>query len=337
MSPIFSRFGATGGALVAATLLTFAAGCAKGASGDPPERGIVFSSSRDGDFEIYVMTGDGDEVRQLTRNVSQGLNEADDYSPSWSPEGRRVAFTSTRDHEGDGFESNELYVTGSDGGGETRLTENEVGEGTPSWSPDGEALLYARRRLPGKDAFELALMRPDGTGDRPVVEIDGYGSGVFSPDGTRIAFTKCASEGDELDCEIWVAAPGGSDRRLLVDSPGRDSGPAWSPDGSKIAFTSDRDRNGECFFHDCWGHNGEIYVMNADGSGQTRITDDPGDDSGATWSPDGSRIAFAGLRNVDGAVDAPEENYEIYVVNADGSDIRQLTDNTAWDWQPDWS
>lgn len=324
-------------AVVLGAISVLASGCGEGSPASSKDRGIVFSSDRDGDFEIYVMDGEGQNVRRLTQNAGTGANEADDHSPSWAPDGRRFAFTSTRDHEGDGFDSNELYVMGSDGGGQTRLTENETGEGPPSWSPDGEELLYARRRVPGKDPFELALLRADGTGDRPVVEIDGYGSGVFSPDGTRIAFTECAPEGDELDCEIWVAAADGSDRRLLVDSPGRDSGPAWSPDGSKIAFASDRDRNGECFFHDCWGHNGEIYVMNADGSEQTRITHDPGDDSGPTWSPDGSRIAFAGLRDVDGAVDAPEENYEIYVVDADGSDLRQLTDNTAWDVEPDWS
>jgi len=225
----------------------------------------------------------------------------------------------------------------ADGGVETRLTENETGEAAPSWSADGEWLLFARRRVPGEDAFELALMRPNGAGVRPLVEIDGYGSGVFSPDGSRLAWTRCVEEGNELDCEIWVAEADGSDARVVVDSQGRDRGPAWSPDGSKIAFVSDRDRNGDCFFHDCWGHNGEIYVMNADGSDQTRVTDDPGDDGSPTWSPDGTRIAFAGLRDVDGAVDAPGENYEIYVMDADGSDLRRITENTAWDWEPDWS
>ena len=76
--------------------------------------------------------------------------------------------------------------------------------------------------------------------------------------------------------------------------------------------------------------------MNADGSKQRRLTDDPGDDQSPSWSPDGTRIAFAGLRDVEGGVDAPEENYEIYIMGEDGSDVVQLTDNTAWDWHPDW-
>jgi TolB protein len=177
-------------------------------------------------------------------------------------------------------------------------------------------------------------MRIDGAADRVLMEIDGFGAGVLSPDGTRLAFTRCDMEGDELDCEIWLAEGDGRSARPLVDSEGRDSDPVWSPDGARLAFVSDRDRNGACLFHDCWGHNGEIYVMEADGSGQTRVTDDPGDDQGPTWSPDGSQIAFAALRNIQGAID--EEDYEIYAMAADGSDVRQLTDNDAWDVDPDW-
>lgn len=84
------------------------------------------------------MDAEGGDVRQLTRNASEGENEADDCSPSWSPDGRRIAFTSTRDHDGDGFDSEELYVITADGSGQTRLSENESGEGWPSWSPHGE-------------------------------------------------------------------------------------------------------------------------------------------------------------------------------------------------------
>jgi Tol biopolymer transport system component len=324
-------------ALGAAVLLTVASCAGQEPAHDSIDGAIVFSSSRDGDFEILVMDADGGAVRQLTQNASRGANEADDYAPAWSPDGSRVAFTSTRDHDGDGFESQELYVMAADGSGQTRLTENRIGEGEPSWSSNGDSLLYARPRPSGEDTFELALMTSDGAQVRPLIEIDGYGSGAFSPDGARLAFTRCGSDGDEPDCEIWVARADGDDAHVLVDSQGRDSGPAWSPDGTRIAFTSDRDRNGDCFFHDCWGHNGEIYVMDADGSDQARVTNDPGDDGSPTWSPDGSRIAFAGLRNVDGAVDTPDENYEIYVMDADGSGLRRLTNNTAWDWQPDWS
>jgi Tol biopolymer transport system component len=322
----------------AVAVLLPVAGCGGGEAGtaDSADGRIVFSSSRDGDFEIYAMNPDGGDVRQLTENRGGGTRDADDQGPVWSPDGSRIVFASARDHTGDGSDNFEVYVMEADGSAQTRLTENEELEGNPAWSPDGESILFVRRIVPGGEGFELALMSDDGTGAETVLEIDGYGAGAFSPDGSQVAFTRCRDEQGTLDCEIWVASADGSDRRLLVDSRGRDGDVAWSPDGTRIAFTSDRDRNGQCFFHDCWGHNGEIYVMSADGSDQRRVTDNPGDDQFPTWSPDGTRIAFAGLRDVEGAVDAPEENYEIYVTGEDGSDVRQLTDNTTWDWHPDW-
>jgi Tol biopolymer transport system component len=92
--------------------------------------------------------------------------------------------------------------------------------------------------------------------------------------------------------------------------------PAPSPDGTKIAFTSDRDGNYE------------IYVMNADGTGATRLTTNAAMDVGPTWSPDGRKIAFMSDRDGDG---------EIYVMNADGSSVVQLTTNAASDGSPAWS
>ena len=91
--------------------------------------------------------------------------------------------------------------------------------------------------------------------------------------------------------------------------------PAWSPDGKKIAFDSDRDGN--------W----EIYVMNADGSNPINLTNNNGVDWYSTWSPDGRKIAFSSNR--DG-------NFQIFVMNADGSNPIRLTKNKAWDEDPAW-
>ena len=97
------------------------------------------------------------------------------------------------------------------------------------------------------------------------------------------------------------------------------SSPAWSPDGRRIAFTSDRD-----------SENGNVYVMNADGSGVEQLTDNEYGDWVPTWSPDGRRIAYVSRRDWD---------YEIYVMNADGTAVVQLTDNEYYDgvtaWSPD--
>jgi Tol biopolymer transport system component len=337
-------------ALVALFILGFfVSGC--GAEGDhkstasaQANRGILFSSARDGDFEIYVMDANGEDVRQLTTNEAEGTNEADDGSPSWSPDGTRIAFTSTRDHEGDGIGSQEIYVMAADGSDQTRLTQNETAEVGAGWSLDGESLRFARPAVPEptteKEAyrFGLAEMRADGSEVRMLFEPSGLltWDAAWSPDGGKVAFTACEIVERRLDCEIWLASGDGSDVRRLTDTTGRSNHPAWSPDGDKIAFSSDRDMNGGCFFHDCTGWNGEIYLMDADGSEQTRLTNDPGADGSPTWSPDGTRIAFSALRNVEGAVDEPNENYEIYVMDADGANVVQLTRNTTWDWAPDW-
>ena len=102
----------------------------------------------------------------------------------------------------------------------------------------------------------------------------------------------------------------------LTHSPGDDWDPAWSPESSRIAFSSNRDGDHE------------IYVMNADGSGSTQLTNSPGDDWTPAWSPDGSRIAFSSNRDGD---------LDIYVMNADGSGSTQLTNNPGDDWTPRWS
>lgn len=122
--------------------------------------------------------------------------------------------------------------------------------------------------------------------------------------------------------DVYVMRPDGTALQRLTRNPANDSFPTWSPDGSRIAFQSNRAAAYGS------GRNFEIFVMNADGSGVLRLTEAPGSDSFPSWSPDGSRLAFASERDGD---------EEIYVMNADGTGQTRLTDFPGDDLVPSWS
>lgn len=119
----------------------------------------------------------------------------------------------------------------------------------------------------------------------------------------------------------------------LTNNPADDYDPVWSPDGTRIAFVSNRDPN----LAECWP-NDEIYVMDADGSHVTRLTDNPALDWTPVWSPDGTRIAFISTRvEPAAACQCVLCNRGIYVMDADGSHVTRLTEITPYDRDPSWS
>jgi TolB protein len=172
----------------------------------------------------------------------------------------------------------------------------------------------------GRDSnSEIYVMNADGSAQTnltndPASDSDPAGS----PDGAKIAFTRDLdpdnSVNREVNLEIFLMNADGSGQTNLTNNPAHDSAPAWSPDGSKIAFVSDRD-----------GNHG-LYVMNADGTGVTRVTNQV--DNYPDWSPDGSQIVFH--RNTG-------NNHDLYVVNADGTGERRLTRKAASEGSPAWS
>ena len=309
-----------------------------GAPPRPAAGKIAFISRRDGNAEIYTVEPDGGNVSRLVSDPAEQGNIAwapdgsrlafyslrqerwqldivdvdgsglttiadglvtghDPIPPVWSPDGSRLAFES--EHEGD----MEVYVVNADGAGLTNLTRNGAHDSGPSWSLDGSRIAFSSDRGGNTDIY---VMNADGSGvtrltKHPAVDT----SPAWSPREERIAFMSFR----DGEAEIYAVNADGSGltnvtRNPASDFPGAPVGhrpPAWSPDGSRIAFVSDRDGNAE------------IYVAGSDGSGVTRLTEDPADDFSPAWSPDGSWIAFA-------------SSGDVYVVAADGSGLARLTD-----------
>jgi Tol biopolymer transport system component len=262
--------------------------------------------------EVYTMNADGSGVTNITNNP------AGDITPAWSPDGRKIAFAS--DRSGRGFD---VYTMNADGTELFRVTSGSDDNAGAAWSPDGTKIVFtsvSRERFGGSS---LLIVNADGTG-RAVLPTPSGGDPSWSPDGARIAFGAggfflpfdietidpagatltnltpggrdtnehpdwspdgarlvFVSNRDEYRGEIYTMNPDGTGPTRLTTNTAVDRKPAWSPDGQKIVFESGRDDPNP----NCAPCHGQIYVMNADGSGQTRLTAGVESDSSPDWQP----------------------------------------------------
>ena len=359
------------------------------------------------DMELYVLPVAGGDLTRLT------TNELYDGDPTWSPDGERLAYEVGQPYEGESH----IYLINTSGGPATPLVT--AGNGAdPAWSPDGARIAFVgagpaiavihpdgsgrqtfadrRQSLAAAgstwqvfdptwtsdsryviyaDTYEGCGMmcysevyvkrwEPDSGQSDTLLEDNGYsiswlrptawsavedrlayigpdhthlytrdisttppgeirqltfreslnGDPAWSPDGLFLAYS--SRRANNYDIHVSYIGSLSRARRVLTTHPGNDWNPSWSI-GNQIAFTSNRDGN--------W----ELYVMNADGSGQTNLTQTPAmPESDAAWSPDGARLAFA--REMSG-------NWDIYVMNGDGSGVTRLTSHAADDRYPAWS
>ncbi len=260
----------------------------------PPIEAVLFAYGA-ADGHIWIVDGSTGVRTQITHGDG-GV----DFDPHWSPDGQQLVFRTERVHPpdptGTGYDG--IFVIRVDGTDEHAV--NPAGGGLfPAWSPDGATIMFSSPRPDGREG--LFTVRPDGTGLRDLAT---YGEHVgWSPDGRQLLVDRNASSGTQ-NWDIWIGAADATNLRQLTTATGDDHFAAWSPDGARVLFTTQR--NGD----------DEVWVMNADGTGQQPVIGRPGTQSGEGWLPDG-RILFADHP-------AAGDGVRWYVANPDGTDEHTL-------------
>ena len=301
-------------ALAIALLLVPAAG-ASGGSG-----GILFSAARPAHGAVAFVLPDGSGFTDLTSNESGYETDVREYS--WSPDGTRVVFASHRN----GPSSTEIYVMNADGSGQRRLTfdsgHDSIFDLHPAWSPDGSTIAFVQDR---NQRDSIRLMSPDGSGQRELINV---GAPVrhllWSPDSTQLLY----DVNSPPPSTVSVVGVQTRDRRSLTQfgSATNDFDPTWSPDGHFVALTSNTPP-------------GANHIVIVDAETGARRTLSPEAAGGASWSPDGTQLAFAAVRKFPEYADryGVPQRLDLYVVRSDGSDLTRLTgplDETAFGRAP---
>jgi Tol biopolymer transport system component/uncharacterized RDD family membrane protein YckC len=210
--------------------------------------------------DIWGVQADGSRMRNLTPEPD------DEGSPTWSPDGTKVAFASNRSSASD------IFLMNPDGSGIKQLTNNSAIEDDPVFSPDGKQLAFLKEgSIADPPVLQLWTMNADGTSARQLtktpVEIE---RPAWSPDGNKIAFTR--SHGGNTD--VYVIDADGGQEQPLIGGPADDYQPTWSPDGTTIAFGSNRDGPPS------------LYLMHTDGGRISRLTrPGKGQDEDLSWQP----------------------------------------------------
>jgi Tol biopolymer transport system component len=280
---------------------TINTGNAPVATGEPIDIGDLSGRIVFDDFEdVFAMDVDGSNVVTIA-----GDPAGPEFDGAWSPDGQSIVY---RDSTRGTNKNDEIFVARADGSEHHNITNDPANDWGPDWSPDGRTIAFNSDRAGGPP--HGYLMDPDGRNVRAIGVDRWVEYPSFSPDGTKIAYMGATGS----NYEIWVADLASGAVEQLTDSPGHDSWPAWSPDGSTIAFSSVRD---DCGFapsdQECWrsgdiGDYFDIWLMNADGSNERRVSAEFG--QFVAWSPDGRYLLISG--------------YGLYVVRPDGTGRLEL-------------
>lgn len=268
---------------------------------------IAFISEKNHETDLYVINGNGTGLLNLSNTPI-----ASEYNPTWSPDGTQLAFISGHS------QTYQIYTVKSDGSETIQLTKTFADYHSLSWSPDGEEIAFSSKLNTNNQIY---LIKRDGSALRQLTSgVENYREAVWSPDGSRLAVTYTIPDFPLITGKI-----------ILVNKPGQaafasfgplDRRPSWSPDGAKLAF-----------YYDTQDKNSDIFIANAEGANQIKLTTEATFDYEPVWSPDGRFIAFK-----SGPSEELVETVNLYLLQLSNSHKSLIADgvtaNSGYDWYP---